>query len=301
MLLERLLDNLGLDVEAFATCGVARGWRLRLPAQSLVTLHFILRGEGAVGDGRGSLLTLHTHSLAVVPPGLPHLLQCGTGPLAETGPDGSPSDGILRIRAGPRGDDDLLVACGRIHATWGGALGLFDQLAEMLVVDFSDTPHMTAVFETLLVEQRRNAPGQARMMTALMQECLVELFRHLCGREDCRLAWLNALEDPRMARVIGEIVRHPERRHTVASLARVAAMSRSAFASRFRVVFHRTPMEYVKEVRLRGAARLLERSDLSIDLVAERAGFANRSHFSRAFRALYGRSPKAYRGAESRA
>jgi len=298
--LERLLDNLGLDVEAFATCGVARGWRLRLPAQSLVTLHFILRGEGAIGDGRGNVVTLGTHCLAVVPPGLPHLLQCGTGSLAEGETQTATEHGLTRLRAGPTGDDHLVVACGHIRATWGGAMGVFDQLTEVLVVDLSDTPHMTAVFETLLAEQQRNEPGQVRMMSALMQECLVELFRHLCGRDDCRFPWLDALEDPRIARALGEIVRRPARPHTVGSLARVAAMSRSAFASRFRDVLRRTPMDYVKEVRLRAAARLLERGDLPVEVVAERAGFASRSHFSRAFRARFGRSPTAFRAAGRR-
>lgn len=128
MLLQRLLDNLGLDVEPFATCGVAPGWRLRLPAGELVTLHFVLQGDGALGGQRAAPLALPTHSLAVVPPGLPHQLLVGVGALAEerTSPRGAP--GLTHLRAGPDGDVSLLVACGRIRATWGGVRGLFDAL-----------------------------------------------------------------------------------------------------------------------------------------------------------------------------
>jgi transcriptional regulator GlxA family with amidase domain len=164
-----------------------------------------------------------------------------------------------------------------------------------LVVDFSDTPHMRAVFDALLAEQQSGAPGRAQMVSALMRQCLVEFFRRICARDDCNVPWLNALEDERMARALRVILSAPHRGHSLESLAREAAMSRSAFAARFRASFDRTPMEYVREVRLREAAQMLRSSELPIDVVAGRAGFASRSHFSRAFRDLFGRSPSAYR------
>ena len=86
-----------------------------------------------------------------------------------------------------------------------------------------------------------------------------------------------------------------EQDHSLGSLAREAAMSRSAFAARFRAAFDRAPMEYLREVRLREAARMLRQSSLPVDTVAGRAGFASRSHFSRTFRELFGQSPSAYR------
>jgi AraC family transcriptional regulator of arabinose operon len=54
-------------------------------------------------------------------------------------------------------------------------------------------------------------------------------------------------------------------------------------------------MEYVRAVRLREAARLLRRPDLSVDAAAARAGFTSRSHFSRAFRQMFGKTPGDYR------
>jgi len=300
VLLERLLENLGLEVEPFATCGVAPGWRLRLPAQQAVTLHFILRGVGAIGNGAGARRTLPTHSLAVVPAGLEHMLECGTGNLAESPSAPDTSVGMPALQAGPHGDEELVVACGRVRVTWGGALGLFDQLRDLLVVDFADTPQVLAVFTALLAEQQRDAPGKVRMMAALMQQCMVELFRRLCEDQECRLPWLHALEDDRIARVLDAMISHPEQPHTVETLARTAAMSRSAFAARFREACGRPPMEYLREVRLRAAARLLQRGELPVDVVADRSGFASRSHFSRAFRTMYGQSPTTYRAAGGR-
>ena len=68
MLLERLLDNLALSIEAFATCRVAPGWRLRLPPLDWTTFHYVVAGEGAVRDADGQDRLLPAGSLAIVPP-----------------------------------------------------------------------------------------------------------------------------------------------------------------------------------------------------------------------------------------
>ncbi len=72
-------------------------------------------------------------------------------------------------------------------------------------------------------------------------------------------------------------------------------MSRAAFAERFRATFERSPMAFLRDLRLRRAARLLAETDLPVKTVAGRVGFASRSHFSRAFKASFGADPAAYR------
>jgi len=72
-------------------------------------------------------------------------------------------------------------------------------------------------------------------------------------------------------------------------------MSRSAFVAHFTAVFERTPMDVLKEIRLRRAARLLRTTDLPVKAVAGQVGYASRSYFSRAFKAHFGADPAAYR------
>ena len=72
-------------------------------------------------------------------------------------------------------------------------------------------------------------------------------------------------------------------------------MSRSGFALRFAVALGTTPMEFVKRVRLRYAARLLRTTDLPVATVASMVGYSSRTHFSRAFRTAYGRDPQSFR------
>lgn len=187
------------------------------------------------------------------------------------------------------------MACGRLQATYAGGLGLFDLLDEPIVLDFSDSVDMRTIFERLLKESQRSSVGSGPMMAALMNECLVFIFRRLCESPDCRLPWLNALEDPRMAEVLGAVLERPESPYSLDLLALRAAMSRSAFIHEFTARFGRTPMAFVREVRLRRAAGLLRTTDLSVGMVARRVGFASRSHFSHAFRDYFGQSPSDFR------
>ena len=55
-------------------------------------------------------------------------------------------------------------------------------------------------------------------------------------------------------------------------------------------------MEFVQQNRLRIGARLLTTTDLPIKVIAQSAGYAGATPFSRAFRTVYGTDPTAYRG-----
>lgn len=296
MLIERLFENLAVTVEPFSVCGVAKGWRLPLPALEWVTLHYVLQGEGTLRvDGKAQRLGRYT--LAIVPPRLTHALECGREVrLKAAAPgEGEAVPGLQKLTAGPAGHSELMAACGRIRVTYGGNLGLFDLLREVITLDFSDSPQMRATFEGLLREQGAPAPGSRAMMAALMHQCLVLVFRRLSKHAHCRLPWLAAMDDQRMIPVVDAILARPERPHSLESLAELGHMSRSVFAARFRESFGRTPMDFVRDTRLRQAAQLLHSGELSVDAIASRVGFASRSHFSRAFRDQFGRSPAEFR------
>jgi AraC family transcriptional activator of mtrCDE len=298
MLLERLLDNLALSVDAFATCRVAEGWRLRLPALEWVTFHYVARGEGALTDADGRTLALPAGALAVVPPHLIHSLQCGIPPFGEVSVGGgrTPVSELGAHLAGPTEEDALVVVCGRVDVTYGGGLGLFDQLREVLVLDFSEDPQMRATFESMLEEAQSGRPGSRAMTSTLMRGCLIRVFRELCEHDECTVPWLSALDDPALAPVVDAMLAHPEDPHSVESLAKKAYMSRSVFARRFRQSFGQPPHEYLRGIRLRHAAKLLKRSPpLGISTVGSRSGFASRSQFSRAFSGHFGLSPTEFR------
>ncbi len=297
MLLDRLLASLQVEVAPFAVCDVRRGWRVHMPPDGHVSLHFVVRGEGTLHDASGHVHPLHAGTLVVAPPGHPLRVEPPEGATDEldAAADCSlPEHGLKRLVAGD-GDGALLMVCGAVQATYGGTMGLFDGLREPLLEPFADDPRMHAVFESLLAEQVQLGPGSQTMLRALMTQGLVALLRRLCGDGSCQLPWLQGLGDPRLVRALDVMLAAPEQSHTLESVARAAGMSRSAFSEHFGRAFGRPAMELLREVRLNKGAELLRGTQLPVKTVAERIGFASRSHFSRAFRSRFGIDPAGFR------
>jgi len=298
VVLDKLLANLSVEVRPFALCLVSRGWRLRLPEPPVPLLHFVLRGEGTIRGDRAAPVPVQPSWLAVVPPGVPHALE-GRGPIEHEHRASPPQDvPVCQLAGGSDGDADLVVACGLVNVRYGRTIDLFAHVKDVLVSDLSSVPAVRTAFDGILSEQAGLAPGSVAMTNALMSQCLVHFFRHLMSTGS--LPWLDALDDPRLGRAIDRMLEDPGGRHTVASLADSASMSRSAFADRFTSAFGQTPMMMLHHLRMQHAAHLLRQGDtLSLDQVAARAGYASRSHFSTAFRRHHGLSPADFRAGAS--
>ncbi|MEK9505250.1 AraC family transcriptional regulator [Gaopeijia maritima] len=101
---------------------------------------------------------------------------------------------------------------------------------------------------------------------------------------------------------IGRIVRHV-RDHlaepmAVDDLARQAGMSRAVFHRRFKEATAQSPLQFIKALRLNGAAMLITQG-LSVGAAATRVGYANASQFSREFRRAFGRAPSEWRASNA--
>jgi len=298
-----LLDYVTVHAEPFAMCLLSTGWRLRLPGPPDVMFHFVMQGSGFLRGPNDELYPLERFSLAVVPRGMRHNLECGSDIQSERTIDTPPSgEGVVRLIAGAPTSAEFRVACGVVSVTYGDSLGLFQRLDDIIVADLSGYPQVRLAFEGILAEQGGATEGSVALTRALMTQCIVYLLRYLSQQADGRLPWLPGLADPNLSRAVDVIFERPERPHTVDSLADVAIMSRSVFAERFRATFGSTPIRFLHDIRLRRAAELLRHgTEFSIEEVARRVGFNSRSHFSRAFKDHFGRSPASFRhGLEAR-
>ena len=79
------------------------------------------------------------------------------------------------------------------------------------------------------------------------------------------------------------------------SLAKTAGISPRQLNRLFAEKLGRPTMRYYREVRLEKAQSLLRNSPLSLTEIALATGFANSSHFSRAYAAQFGQPPSAHR------
>jgi AraC family transcriptional regulator len=126
--------------------------------------------------------------------------------------------------------------------------------------------------------------------SAAAEALLVQLVAAAARSEDARIGrakpWL---------RDVHELVRETApRRWTLGELAAEAGVHPVHLARSFKRVYGRTVGEYNRAVRLDWAALQLLR-DEPIGRVALDAGFADQSHFTRAFRRYTGVTPARYR------
>jgi len=98
-----------------------------------------------------------------------------------------------------------------------------------------------------------------------------------------------------------EFARDPERLEDgPAVLADLCGCSPQHLCRVMRETLRQSPGNYIRQIRLRHAARLLETSGIAITEVALDSGFGNLSHFHRCFKTAYGQSPACYRRAHRR-
>lgn len=84
-------------------------------------------------------------------------------------------------------------------------------------------------------------------------------------------------------------------RQGVSEFCRLSGRSREHVSREFRKATGRTVTDYIRELRMKHAAFLLEASSLGIMEISLECGFESLSHFYSSFNKAYGTSPRSYR------
>ena len=82
---------------------------------------------------------------------------------------------------------------------------------------------------------------------------------------------------------------------SVEQIADICGLNRSYFGKIFKEAVGVTPQEFLLKYRMTKAAELLKLTRLSIGEISSAVGYENQLHFSRAFKSVYGASPKNWR------
>ncbi len=170
-------------------------------------------------------------------------------------------------------DPDVLYVDGGdgIYTSAGTAAGI-DLCLHIVRLDHGSAV-ANAVARRMVVPPQRDG-GQAQFVTAPMPD--------------------DPLDDA-IARTIDWATAHLDEPLSVETLARRALLSPRTFARRFRAVTGTTPLQWLLRQRILHAQGLLEETDLPIELVAHRCGFASATALRVHFRRATGTTPMAYR------
>ena len=101
---------------------------------------------------------------------------------------------------------------------------------------------------------------------------------------------------PKLVGIIEKMEANLEDPFSPSVLAKQAGLSTRQLERLFRRYLDRSPKRYYLELRLKKARSLLLQTDMSVINVALACGFSSPSHFSKCYRAFYGRTPYRERG-----
>jgi LacI family transcriptional regulator len=104
-----------------------------------------------------------------------------------------------------------------------------------------------------------------------------------------------AVEDARIAKALRFIRQHATEGIDVNRVARETALSRSALERRMKSIIGRSPGEEINRIRFSHVETLLAQTDLTLDQIAERAGFQHPQYMAGAFRKRSGITPGEFR------
>lgn len=103
-------------------------------------------------------------------------------------------------------------------------------------------------------------------------------------------------EGTRMSKVYNYAIDHFKDNITLEAIADVASMTPNAFCRYFKTRTNKTFFEFITELRIEHACRLLQRNpEAAMPEVSEHSGFRNLSNFNRKFRAIKGCTPSQFR------
>ena len=188
------------------------------------------------------------------------------------------------------------LTCATLDFDGGDSHPLARALPALVVLPLHRIEGLEQSLALLFAEGERVRCGHRLLADRLFEVVLVQLLRWLLDHPEeggISEGLLAGLADPRLAQALVAMHDEPGSPWSLEQMAQAAAMSRSAFAARFRDVVGETPADYLSNWRLTIAQARL-RDGASVKAIAEELGYANPSALSRVFARRTGLSPRAW-------
>ena len=174
---------------------------------------------------------------------------------------------------------------------------LFREGSLILSFTGADKEYMDDLAGRMYQEIRQKKPGYELQVRAYVLQILVFAARN-------RDAWRKEAEDSlrkankRIFEILNYINLHYSEDLSLESVSREFYISKFYLSHAFKEVTGFTFVEYLSNVRIKEAQRLLYKTSYPVAQIAQMVGFGTMTHFGRVFRKISGESPLSYRKTE---
>lgn len=267
-------------------------WRVRRTQSPNPYYCAVLDGSFRYSDAQSGELILHAGDFILVPAAEDFMMSSAE----HSGPENLVTDPVIfpdgEYRVGSvAGLPDMRALVGYCVFQSEDASLLSSLLPCVVVV--RGEKRLELLMQLLDEETKAQKPARDVVLQHLLEVLMIEALR-ATAEPTGSPSLLRGLSDDRLAAVIRDMHEKPERRWTVAEMARKAALSRSGFYNRFHSAVGMAPMEYLLAWRLALAKDLLRKRDATIGEVAKQVGYHSASAFSVAFIRSVGIPPARY-------
>lgn len=282
-------------------------WALAIEDEAPLALLAVVRGHVVVRRGDMTPIRLEPGTVALIRGPEHHVIadDAATPPQVRilpgeiaVGLDGRPPTAMNSIGVRTYGnavDGGTLLVVGIYERAGEVSQRLLRALPPLLVIEAEKLD--AALVGLFAVAASRDEPGQEAVLDRLLDLVLIAVLRAFFAGDAAGGGWYRAHADPVVGPALQAMQHDPARAWTVASLARVANVSRATFARRFAELVGETPMAFLTAHRLALAADLLLEPGATLASVAARVGYGGPFALSTAFRRERGVSPARHRAA----
>lgn len=288
-----------LKPRSYISAGLDAGgeWSLGFPAHDGIKFNAVMRGAcwlSVEGDPETVRLVegdcfLLTRGRPFVLASAPSLDPADSQPVYEAA-----RHGIATCNGG----GDFFLVGGRFAFSGDHASMLFGALPPIVRVRKASNQATVLRWslELLASELRDREPGGALVTEHLAHIMLVQALRlYLANPADIGVGWFFALSNRQVGAAVSAMHADPAHRWTLGDLGRLAGMSRTTFAQKFKQLIGMTPMEYLARWRMLVAAERLRNSDETVASIAFSLGYQSEAAFSTAFKRTMASTPMQYR------
>jgi AraC family transcriptional regulator, alkane utilization regulator len=299
--LNEVLQAIRLRSAVYCRARMTAPWGFKVEQRDHARFHYITSGRCWIQvDGISDPVPLDEGDLVILTSGQSHtLLDQPNSPITRL------AELLLRLPLDQNknfvwenGGAATTMLCGGFRLEERNTNPILMSLPPLVVIhDREGTGlRLRSAFQLVEAELASGEPGSEALVSRVSDVIFLQAVR-ACFPADRNRApgLLRGLSDPGIGRALTAVHGRLEHPWTIASMAREAAMSRSAFSSRFADLVGEPPMSYVSRWRLNRAAFWLRSSDVKIKEVAGRVGYESEAALSRAFKRCFSLSPGAYR------
>jgi AraC-like DNA-binding protein len=287
--LSAVLSRLQLTADVYTNADFCGTWAVDTSGSRHIPFHLVGRGEAWLHLDDQPVRKLSSGDLVLFPRDDHHIVASSS--------DVPPEELINALNGQDEGPLTHLI-CGAFEFRNPAAWPLLDSLAAVIVLDLRDmsaSPQVRTLIDLMIGELLGEAPGHCTVVNQLAYLLFIHVIRYQINNGEVNSGLLAALFDPKISKALSAIHNHADQRWTLESLAREAAMGRSAFARRFNELTGTTAMSYLTAWRMQEATTLLQDTVASVLEISERSGYESEAAFRKAYKKTTGQAPGAVR------